>query len=703
MNKRFKEDKTVLHPAVAVSSFLIILLFASNLFAQIPVNGFCQVHRIEIPQGFSGFRYANIDDDDENEIVLITPSQKRFGVIDKNDNGFNVTSKFFFFPLSEFGLFNEIDKLGKFYIFVSEKSRKVGLTSFTKKGSMILLNQKTLDSYPADFITGDVNQEPANEALIYGSNFNGLSLVSQNKFKVIEEKIIKNKLFSDAAFIDLDYDGFNDVAAIDLIGNSVVLLMNNNNGKYEITRNLQFSGNIKNLSALDFNKDNFTDLALSSGNSVIVLFGDSVSSFSRKQVIETGTEISNFGFSDLNNDKKLDLFFLNDKGDCYLKLSQSGSYGDEFLLAGGINFSGLALSKITSQPALDLISPEGKFYSVSKFRLSDSTAVKIGGKTEYLYSSDINKDGKADFYFIDSYDNSLKILTGGKTGLFDKLFAHDLVETHNRIALFNNSGMSYKFCCYFESGRLVEILDHDFTKEKINREAVYTSYPILKVFTRNDSTITVLEKSGDSLLVENFNKVNNHFINSEVTLADTNVSGEILFPAENNVFYFTANTTGTSFNKYDLISGKEYFINVNEYINAADSGSFYVSAILDAKKDESFHIIGNEKEFVYLLLKGNKKIELKTEGSEFPLFVKSAADIKISENNKNKAYIYLYDHKTDFLYCAEIMKRKRKISFNKLFKINNAGNYFIESLGKDKYVISSDTADNTILFRKIND
>lgn len=699
MKKRFKEGKTVLLPAGAVSSFLVIFLLASSLFAQIPLNGFCRVEQIDVPRNFYEFRLIDIDEDDNDEIILFGSPEKRFVVIDRSDNGYSVAPKFFFFPVSDFGFFNSLEPLGNFYFFVSEKTRKMGLTSFTKKGSMILLNQKSLDSYPAKFLIGDIDKDDKNEAVIFGNNFNGLSVVEQNNYKVLESKIIKNKIFSDLNFIDLDYDGYPDLVGIDLIANSVVLLMNDNNGNYKITRTIPFERDIKNLFTFDFNGDGFTDITVSEENSVAVLFGDSVSSFTERAAIEVPESIEKYRFEDLNGDANPDLIYIDaNRKDCRILLSTGKGFAEPLMLTNGKVFTG-SHNEASDSSSLYLISPEGKFYSYSKFELTDSVSVKIGGAIDKLYAEKIGKFDFPVFYFIDSYDNTLKILTGNSPDYFAGLYSDDLAEKHNRVDLYRNSDLKYEFHCYSEKGRLVEILNRNIPGTEVKREAVYTSFPILKVISQTDSSISVLEQNKDSLLIENFYRINEHFVNSDVELVDTGFVGKVTFSKSKDLFfYFTKTENGYFFKKYP----GNYSVEVTDFFVNPDSAFIQATMILNHVKNESLHVLGGKSKTTYVLIAGKKSKELRGEDDMIPI-AKNNDDLKFYGNNKNKAYIYLYDDESHYVYGAEIDKRRKNILFTKITEMKNPGNFLIEKLGKSKYLIYSDTLNNTINFKNIND
>ncbi len=704
MKKRSKGGKTVWNPAVAANKILIFFLFAKVLFAQITLNGFCQVNQFTIPEGFSRFKIIDIDGDTEKEVILIGSPEKRFAVINKTGKKFTVAQKFFFYPLSDFGKFNSVQPLGDFYLFASEKKRKIGLTSFTDKGSMILLNRKSLDSYPGKLLIGDVNNDGRNEAVVYGNNFNGLSLVTQLKYKLSENKIIKNKILSSLKFIDLDYDGFPDLAAIDLIANEIVLLMNDNNGFYKVTRSIPFRQNIKNLSVLDFNGDDFTDISFSAGNSVVILFGDSVSSFNRKKTIGTPQSIYEYGFSDFNSDGMPDLIYLDDnKKDCYLKLSNGKEYSQPFLLSGGNVFTEMKIGGF-SNSSLQLISPGGRFYGYSKFELTDSVAIKLGGKVKKFYVDDLNFDKQLDFYFIDSYDNTLKTLTGKGTEFFSTLFVDDLVEKHNEIDLFKKSGAQVEFHCYSPGGRLVEILTRDFNGYRIKREAVYSSFPIISVIAHSGSSIAVLERNSDSLLVESFDRLKGHFVNSNTMLIDTNFVGKAVTVKESgSVYYYVRNTKGIIFKKYNPLTGSENIVDLSKVKADGDSVNTKVTVILNADKNESLHITNSENNFTFFLLKNKRLIKLNVKGEDIPARIKDSSNLKIYENNKNKAYIYLYDAESKYVYSAKLLKEKNKIDFVKLFKIHAPSYFEILQLNNKKYFVYSDSLENTINFRTVND
>src|SRR4030042_3281349 len=328
LKKRYKEDKIGLGPVRKVFIFFFLLpLLVSKLSAQIPINGFCQLHSIDTKQGYTKFITLDYNGDSYSDLLLFGRDGKKAIIHqgEKKEILGNTVEKFSYYSVSEIVPLDRSTSPNRFYIFVSRKDRMVGLVSFTKYGTIQLMNQKKLESYPGCISVGDVDNDGKNEALISGSNFDGLSILEERNYILRETKIVKNKIFSEARFIDLDYDGYSDIVAGDLFTHSIVFLYNNQFNEFREYRSINVGEEIRNLRAVDLNTDGFRDILYSSGSGIEILLGDSVSTFEKRITLKTKVYPDSFIISDCNRDRINDLAYLNrTSGDLYISYSKSG-------------------------------------------------------------------------------------------------------------------------------------------------------------------------------------------------------------------------------------------------------------------------------------------------------------------------------------------------------------------------------------------
>jgi len=708
--KLLLEDKTGLKIAKSGISILLFFIstFGNSIDAQITVKDFCATKNYSVPQSFNQFRFINSEKDSSKELFLFNPSKKRISLLySEQDSLFNkYVKKFFFFPISDFGYFNNISKLGKFYIFVSNKNRVAGLASFNKGKSLMLINSLFFDSYPSKIAIADVDNDGMNEGLVYGNNFNGLSLLKQNNYKLEENHFYKNKIFSDAVFADFDYNDYADIAAIDLISNSIIFFMNDESGAFKPEREIKEDKNLKGLKAIDFNKDGFVDLMFSQPNTIKILLGDSVSSFNRSIEIPVKGNVDKFVITDFNNDGKNDIAYI-DKQENNLFVLLSGE-NDSYNLLLVKHLSGLSdlIPEYNNDSKLLVLNREGFVTGFEKFKLEENVSLSLGGRPAFLSLFDFNKDRIKDLVFFDKYKNSLKILLSSENKLLQKLYEFKLVENQNRFSISRVSRSNFNFFVYSDRGRLIEILKFNLKQNNTKKDAIYTSAPIVDLWA-SSKELKILEHKSDTLISEKFDIVKNQFNLSQSLVIDTNYYDASFSSSRKGVVYWTKVDSELVLRNYNFMSGRvKTLTKMNLFDEKTVDTNFIVTkSFLNTQGKENIvsFVKGNDK--YNILVNSGQKVN-KTYSSELSnhFLLKDKNDINIyTDSKKKKEHIYIYDHNSKSIFEVHLNNKNKHFSLIPIMNEQNMTSYTITNYSGDNYIVYNDTLRNEIHLKRLHD
>ena len=85
--------------------------------------------------------------------------------------------------------------------------------------------QHKFNSYPTSLAVADINGDGNSEAIVSGNNFEGISLFLL-KNNLNEIKIVAKGTYSSVQFLDLNYDGYPDIAAFESRKNRLYFFIN---------------------------------------------------------------------------------------------------------------------------------------------------------------------------------------------------------------------------------------------------------------------------------------------------------------------------------------------------------------------------------------------------------------------------------------------------------------------------------------------
>ncbi|KAF0150334.1 MAG: FG-GAP repeat-calx-beta domain protein [Ignavibacteria bacterium] len=466
-------------------SVLIFLFSSADFLAQIPINGFCKLTEIQVKSNYTSFAAIDYNFDGYRDLILFNPAQKNYCTITAvSRTSYNKPSeKYSSFYLSAIESYS-IDKSSKKYLAVSRKTNEAGILSFSKGGSFTVSAKLKLDGSPAAQDEWKTEDGAARNVLFAGTGLDGLVLAKLNNGKPRETDRIKGKIFSSAVFLDLNYDGYEDIAAIDLISNSIVFYNNDALGNFEEIRSIGLVSEIRDFQAVEFNSDKFTDLVFIKQNKLEILLGDSVSTFQTKIVIDPEQGIEKYSIMDFNGDGYNDVAFIDSKkSKLYIMFAKSyNSFYEPIAYVTRNNLSDVVSYVDRGGRKLAALSSDGSVFVVSSLSINDdSFSLAATEKAVSVQAFDYNNDKYKELAFIDAGSNTLKIGLSERRNLFRTFFSLPLSTTPDRLVIDDSKQNSTLFICYKAGSREIEVIRYSFDKNSIHKQILYADAPIKEV------------------------------------------------------------------------------------------------------------------------------------------------------------------------------------------------------------------------------
>ena len=694
--------------------FLLFFFSFSVSFSQVNINGFYRFNNYKTFPNYSAFYQIDFNNDSSPDIIFFNGKNNNVVTLaSAKDGSFSEPrNKFFFFPITAMAPFGNNNRKETLNIFVSRKERLAGLVSFTKSGTLKLLNILRFSTYPTNVISADLNADGRTEAVVFGKTFAGFALIKTDKFNLKDTTIFTNESFSDAAFINLDYDNFTDIAAINVLNNSIDFFYNDGNNNFAEERQIKFDTPISNLQTTDFNNDLFTDLIYLENNSIQILLGDSVSSFNRKIHINSDDEISDYLIGDFNSDKLNDIAYLDKKRNNIKILFgiNDSSFTKPILLYKGKNFLSLQKYVNNNENGLLAFSIDG---ILSKFTnstaLPDSFRLAFAGNPTTLNSRNGSTDNNYQLSFIDQSELAFKYFSGKNYSL-NKLFITHISNNFSKIKFVKNAGKNNSVILFNPYGQLIEILQSN--KMDFPKEQIYTNNPILDALSYYNNSehypiVVALTAKNDSAYISFFKEFDSKFVKIKTDSLDTNIVTAKLFKGKNiEVFYWKTISDSLFYFRKDLQSHKII--------------TMYKTAV---KKDSLGNNLTNVKLFENDWRSASKPISIIREINSFKILtmlknkIKMVSLAKKSLGNRIKSIEnikYMFDSKSrqkSFFVLANDSTAIFKLDFDKNFNLQSLSNYiesekvydyFVTKLfDKFNYIVYSSRFDNAIKFLRI--
>ncbi|PKL83345.1 MAG: hypothetical protein CVV24_05345 [Ignavibacteriae bacterium HGW-Ignavibacteriae-3] len=712
LKKLCREEKNVL-PAdrLFYYSIFISLLFFSGLSAQIPVNGFCRYREFSAKPNFKNIFSADYNSDGYRDLLISSSDNNKYLTLfsDSKSNYGKPSEKYLSFSVSDIHAFgNEIT--GKRYLIESRRTRDVILGSFSRSGVISQSGRIRFDGFPSSIDVRDINGDGRPEGLVSGNSLDGLYILRENKRSLIQTKIDSGKVFSWSGFIDLDYDSFPDIAAVDPVSGSLVLYSNDRLGNFTESRSIPLYGDVSECKSVDMNSNGFIDIVYIKNNRFEILLGDSVSSFRKKILINTPASPDKFAVLDFNGDGFNDLAFLDvEEGELYISFGKGmDTFHPSILYLKKKGIINLSAFIDRSGKKLAILNSSGEIYLINSLELNDTSFMAaFGSSPASIQTFDFMNDKYRDICFVDEGSHSLNILLSERRRLFRTYYSIPLNMAYTKIFVDDNNPKEKTFFCYSKGERSIEIIRMNFDSGSYSRYNLYTEIPISDIeFSidrlRDWQNLYVLCQKGKDFFLQNFEIRNFVKTSSSIYPVATNAENAWISSDVYRVIY----TLSRSGNKFQLI--KSFFnkkiteskIQFSFEANPTDRVSFDLVCLdetISHARPAAALVSVNNKSYIYYIRNNNAvKYSLKNAAS-----INSMFGYFIEAGGEEPTFYYNLNRKTK-LQSAKFMDRKNPVVEQDLIESKDINNYLIAELNKGRtFLISSNTLHKTISVEKL--
>ena len=708
MMKLSKEERTVLKTGKSkFKTFLLFVLLSEIISPQIPFKGFCKLNSFDVDSGYTKFFSFNYNQNEYSDLLIFNPAEKK-AIIAEGTTGSKFIANNISLPL-EISAIEPIilpNNIVKSFAITSRKNRSFGIMKFSSTGKPSLVSQIKFNSYPENISIANNNSENYQEFLLSGNSFDGLSIVTLENNKLTEKQILEKQVFKNAQFIDLNSDGYEDIAALNSIENKLHLLFNNSRGDFKELRNLNIDEDVLSMNIFDINYDQFKDIIISTKSYIKIYFGDAIASFSKTIIIQTSYHANKFVIGDFNHDGFFDINYLSiDKGIISTIFAKDFDlFYPEFIQKKEkeIIYVIPFFSKFVYGAAY--LNQNGKVHILSSVALmSDDQQMALGVEPNLITSFDHINNGIIDFAFTDDFDKKLKFIIRNNAGLAERLFSINLYEEHNKIVEFSNSKSVKTFFLYSTDKKIIESLEIDFEKFSFSRKFHYAEGPIedliIKPDSKGDAELFILYSMSKRLNLQVITKTQINYNQKLYTNLSLNWFNPFLFFDDQlNVGYWQFESDYIKLN-FIIFSDKD-----RKPINK-----------LELNRKNSLLISGSNKsldkaEFKYTaILSDEDEILLAYGGDELKLFEAKNTQNGFRIQDKNQLFfgktnsVFLYNSNLSALIEFTPARKSSQLFVSEKFSNLELTNYTIQKLDQRNYhLIFTDVKSGNIEIRQLS-
>jgi hypothetical protein len=713
--KPYKEGKTGLKIGLKNTSILFIVFFLTrDIYSQIPINGFCQFTSFNVEKGFSSIFPLNYNNDSYTDLLLFSPDQKKVVSLAGEKNGNFIKSGDYRVPyqITSIRGINDKDSKVKRYAFISRQNMRAGFYSFTSGGRPYLTNSIRLNSYPGNISTADINKSGTDVLLISGSSFDGLSILSQSGGNLTEKKIASNTSFSDAVFADLSNDGYPDVAAFDIIKNSLIFFYNIGGTRFKQVRSIKMDQPIHSLRAVDLNLDNYPDLLYSEGNSINIIYGDFASGYNNKTTINTRFYPDQIITGDFNHNGKIDIAYINNNEGIlsviYAKNDQ-GFYPEIiYMRKDGLQSITPYYSKFIN--GIASVSLNGNVFTLKNMlSFSSNVDISIGANPSVISSFDEGNDGINDICFIDSYNMSLDLIVRNSEGIPATFYSYPAFDNYTDILVDDAEPRTKLFYCFSRGKRLIEIFKIDFGKNSVEKISLYSPGAIedlkIKRTENNFDNIYIAFRQKSMLGLSIMEYKDYRYTEADYfNLAGDVYSAGVTVINEPGLIYWAKAQNGAALNKVSIANGSIASNRLFAFSegNVSSINSF-TGDIFNNDKDASISFIqSGDKNYIAV---SNYKSTYLINPAEVPDFnlVGNTEQLFLGETRPNGLKkLFVYSPGISSISRIDFLNKGRDILIPRLTEAENTEHYFIKKMSSRNYhVVYTDTLNNCITIRQL--
>lgn len=695
MKKRLLGEKIGLKIELkTINLFVFFFLFSSEVTSQIPVNGFCKLKFYKVTPGYSRIFTLNYNGDAYTDLILFDPAINRISTLRGEKNESFAIEKIYELPfgVSNFAPLKDSNNFIKNYTFASRKNLTAGICEFTADGKLKIKHQLKFNSYPENLSTADIDGDNQQEVILSGPAFSGLSVLRLTENKLIEIKISDEDIYSSAVFIHLSNNKFPDIAAFNVLTNSLVFYFNDGRGNFKLTRSISLVDKASNLIAFDMNLDSYHDLIFSQGKSFKIFYGDFASSYSTQLEIQTKFFPDQFIVGDFNRDGKIDIVYLNIENSIISVLFAEDEFKfyPEIILHRKIGLKSIISFYSKFIDGLAAVCDDGTILTNTRMRVFSSPVdISLNVSAEEIFYLDANNNSLTDICFLDSYDKSLKVLICNIDGVPEIYYSVPLREKQQQLLVDKLDRQHTDFYCFSKQQKLIECVNINFSSGKIFRQEFYSSNPVsdVAILREKKRCLAVASKNNSKLFIEIFHKEGNWKNLSEFVLSENVVDFSWSSVGSMNLFFWTYlndtlrhfrhNLTSNEYNS-ELVY-KIHFKNLESILTVTDD--FF-------NLDKSIHIsfVGtNEKRYI-LITQDEKIVSHNLNDVHDAILVNDKSQLfsgEIRLNGTKRLIVNNYADKS--IYKLSILGRGDKLLFTKIANNVQAKRFFIKNMTTRNY------------------
>lgn len=695
MRRRSKGGNTDSKTGKSYSFLILFLLLSTNISAQIPINGFCEFNSYQVPTGYDHCLPADINNDSYSEMILYSSIKKKLAIVSNLINKSDLSIQEYSFPF-------EISKLKQLknknrYVFTSRQNRLAGLLNISSDGEIKIISTIDFDSFPENVNVGNINNYGSEEFLISGSGFEGLSFIYQYKGGLGESKIVDGSSFCFSTLIDINNDGYYDIAACNLVERALQFYYNDGDGNFELRRSLPSSKKYYSVSSYDVDNDNFDDLVISNSGSITIMYGDFQSSYKERVTIKVEYIPENVLAGDFNQDGLADIVYMD-----YTNSALSVIFGS----TGRTFYKETLYRKMDDLTDIHQINNElwfvndnGNLFSITKFKgFKQNVNFVPSVNPNTIQQFDYAEDGIKDICYIDSYKSELDFLIRDKKGIPSTYYAIPVSSDHEEIIIEQTHKGDNIFYCYTTGTGLVEIIKTNFKNNSFERKQLYSPAAIqdLKI-EKVDSSLTdilITYNNAHRFVIGKFEYRDLSITFKQYPFVDRNVlQSELIASKEPIIYYWKEYSDSLYYKKAVIKTGPNKYQNI---IKVAKTDSVNISSLstntLNNSSSEVISILGTGE--------GNFKLvsDYWTPTNFSSLIFPDWLNIKeenqlsfsfINSGAKKNLAVYLPVNK--LVGKIDLFNKGKKLIFTKLIDSIDAADYFIESIfpGKNQIIFSN--------------
>ena len=706
---RFGEENIVSVIKQTFKLLVITLLFFSEYHAQIPINGFCRYREFTTKPNLSKIIPVDFNSDGFRDLLTLNPGENKYYTLtsDRNSNLGVASQRSSSIAISDIHPFGN-DYNVKRYLICSRKNRQAGIIFFSKSGAFTFSGRIKLSGYPTDVSVNDINGDGRPEGLVSGPSLDGMHIITEASHAVKERKIAGGKVFSAAKFIDLDYDGFSDIAAVDPLTNSIRFYYNNRVGQFAELRSLEMPGEMKEFTTADFNSDGFTDLVYIRDNHIETLLGDSVSSFRRRLVLDTPVKPDKFAILDFNGDGYNDIAYINCQlGELYISYAKnSREFYPPILYMKKAGLVDLSAYIDRAGKKLAILGRNGKIFLISSFRIDeDSFSISLGTQPATIAFFDYLNDRFNDICFIDKSESALKILLSERRNLFRVYYSIPIAPELTEIKIDDSKDRIKTFFLYNKDERLVEAIRVNFEKYSYTKNDYYLNGPIADLQISADRikdwpSIFALIRNDRVLSLQNFELRNFKYTQISSDPVVSNIKKPVLsIDSYRDIYFFTENRDSIQFLKavFDKkVTDRNVLVDFK--ING-EPGYEYAAVPIDESINHGKAVAalfsgGKNSELYYISKNQNLKFSIKSG-------LAPAAHLNYFYDSADNSMHLFFFNNTGKLININLSLTKKSIEENVMVESQRVNGYLIKKIyGRKTVFIYSDKSTNTINFGK---